>query len=91
MPACCLLVFGKAHLLPYEKSNYQANVPLELVYSDDFGRIKQFSTNGMKYMIMSIDDFFRFVWVYFMNEKFEAFDKLKEFKVEVERETKHST
>ena len=37
-------------------------------------------------MVTYIDDFSRYVWVYFMKEKSEAFTKFKEFKEKIEGE-----
>lgn len=81
---CAGCQYGKAHQLPYDKSNYQAKVPLELVHSDVFGPVKQSSIGGMKYMVTFTDDFSKFVWVYFMKEKSETFSKFKQFKAEAE-------
>ncbi|RVW59275.1 Retrovirus-related Pol polyprotein from transposon TNT 1-94 [Vitis vinifera] len=47
---------------------------------------KQASLSGMKYMVTFIDDFSRYVWVYFMKEKSETFSKFKEFKEMIEAE-----
>lgn len=52
---CAGCQFGKARQLPYEKSNYQANVPLELVHSYVFGPVKQSFMKRIKYMIRFID------------------------------------
>lgn len=84
---CAGCQYGKAHQLPYEDSEFKSKMPLELVHSDVFGPVKQASVSGMKYMITFIDDFSRFVWVDFMKEKSEAFDKFKLFKELVESET----
>lgn len=40
-------------------------------------------------MVTFIDDFSRYVWVYFLKEKSEVFSKFKEFKEKVEREVDH--
>ena len=72
--------------MPYEDSTYRAKELLELVYSDVFGPIKQPSISGFRYMIIFIDDFSRYVWVYFMKEKLEALSKFMEFKKKVEKE-----
>ena len=37
-------------------------------------------------MVTFIDDFLRYVWVYFMKEKSEAFTKFKKFKEKIEGE-----
>jgi transposase InsO family protein len=83
---CAGCQFGKAHQLPYQQSKYRAKEPLELVHSDVFGPIKQASISGSKYMVTFIDDFSRYVWVFFMKEKSEALSKFKEFKEKVESE-----
>jgi hypothetical protein len=59
---------------------------LELIHSDVFGPVKQISLGGMRYLVTFIDDFSRYVWVYFMKEKLETFLKFKEFKEKVEGE-----
>lgn len=41
-------------------------------------------------MVTFIDDYSRYVWVYFMKEKSEVFHKFKDFKGEAERDLKHS-
>ncbi|RVW83189.1 Retrovirus-related Pol polyprotein from transposon TNT 1-94 [Vitis vinifera] len=78
--------YGKAHQLPYEESKWKAKGPLELIHSDVFGPVKQASLSGMKNMVTFIDDFSRYVWVYFMKEKSETFSKFKEFKEMTEAE-----
>lgn len=77
---CAGCQYGKAHQLPYEESKWKAKGPLELIHSDVFGPVKQASLSGMKYMVTFIDDFSRYMWVYFMKEKSETFSKFKEFK-----------
>lgn len=51
-----------------------------------FGKVKQLSVSGFKYMITFIDEFSRFVWVDLMKEKSEALNKFKEFKDKVKTE-----
>jgi hypothetical protein len=85
---CSGCQFGKAAQLPFTSSDHRSNSPLELVHSDVFGPIKQSSMSGMKYMVTFIDDFSRFVWLYFMKEKTEVFSKFKIFEIEAETITK---
>ena len=59
---------------------------MELIHSDVFGPVKQISIGGMRYMVTFIDDFSRYVWVYFMKEKSETFTKFKEFMEKIEGE-----
>ncbi|CAL9028014.1 unnamed protein product, partial [Prunus brigantina] len=83
---CAGCQYGKAHQLPYEESKFKAKEPLELIHSDVFGPVKQPSISGMRYMVTFIDDFSRYVWVFFMKEKSDTFSKFKEFKEIVEGE-----
>ena len=83
---CAGCQYGKAHQLPYKESEHRSKAPLELIHSDVFGPVKQISIQGMRYMVTFIDDFSRYVWVYFMKEKSETFTKFKEFKEKIEGE-----
>ena len=40
----------------------------------------------IRYIVIFIDDFSRYIWVYFMKEKSEAFTKFNEFKEKIEGE-----
>ncbi|RVW47434.1 Retrovirus-related Pol polyprotein from transposon TNT 1-94 [Vitis vinifera] len=83
---CARCQYGKAHRLSYEELKWKAKGSLELIHSDVFGPVKQASLSGMKYMVTFIDDFSRYMWVYFMKEKSETFSKFKEFKKMTEAE-----
>lgn len=83
---CAGCQYGKAHQLPYEESTFRAKESLELIHSDVFGRVKQAFISGMCYMLTFIDDFSRYVWVYFLKQKSEVLDKFKEFRKKVEGE-----
>ena len=72
--------YGKAHQLSYEESKFKAKEPLKLIHFDVFGPVKQASIGGMRYMVTFIDDFSRYLWVFFMEEKYETLSKFKEFK-----------
>ncbi|KAE8730369.1 tir-nbs resistance protein [Hibiscus syriacus] len=78
--------YGKAHQLPYDESKFKAKKSLELIYSDVFGPVKQQSISGMWYMVTFIDDFSRYVWVFFIKEKSDTFSKFKEFRDSAEGE-----
>lgn len=45
------------------------------------------SLGGCRYFVSFIDDYSKKVWVYFLKSKDEAFDKFKEWKLEVENQT----
>ena len=75
--------YEKAHRLPFDKSVSRCIAPLELIHIDLMGPI---SFSGCSYMLIFIDDFTRFTWVYFMNHKSEVLNKFMEFKGTVEGE-----
>ena len=45
------------------------------------------SNSNKRYMISFIDNYSRKVWVYFLVEKLEAFNTLKNYKTRVEKES----
>ncbi len=62
-------------------------MPLELVHTDVCGPFRKRTPRGEEYLILSIDDFSRFVWLGHMKHKDEAFEKFKSFKALVENES----
>lgn len=63
---------------------------LELVHSNICGPITPTSNGGKNYVITFIDDFSQKVWVYFLQEKSEAFEVFKSFKASIEKEADSS-
>ena len=59
---------------------------LELVHSDVCGPMSTQARDGYEYFITFIDDYSRFGYVYLMKQKFEAFEKYKQFKAKVENQ-----
>ena len=43
--------------------------PLELLHMDLFGPIAYISIGGSKYYLVIVDDYSRFTWVFFLQEK----------------------
>ncbi|GKV52289.1 hypothetical protein SLEP1_g58877 [Rubroshorea leprosula] len=76
--------YGKAHRLPFEKSFSRCKAPLDCIHSDLFGPTPT-PYSGFRYMLIFVDDFTRFTWVYFVKEKSEVFLKFQEFKETIER------
>jgi len=58
-----------------------------LIHADLCGPITPISNSNKRYLICFIDDFSRKIWVYFLDEKSEAFIIFKYFKSLVEKET----
>jgi transposase InsO family protein len=53
--------------------------PLELLHMDLFGPIAYISIGGSKYCLVVVDDYSRFTWVFFLQEKSETQETLKTF------------
>jgi hypothetical protein len=49
-----------------------------------FGPVPIPSLGNSMYYVSFIDDFSRYTWIYFLRNKYEVFDKFKEFKALVE-------
>ena len=60
----------------------QSEYPGQLIHSDLCGPISE-SIGGSKYFVTFIDDFTRWVKIYFLRENKEAMVKFKEFEAEV--------
>ena len=64
---------------------YRAKEVLDLVHTDLYEPIRTSAKGGYEYFISFIDDYSRFEYIYLMRHKSEAFEKFKEYKVEVEK------
>jgi transposase InsO family protein len=53
--------------------------PLELLHMDLFGPIAYISIGGSKYCLAIVDDYSRFTWVFFLQEKSQTQETLKGF------------
>ncbi|PRQ29813.1 putative RNA-directed DNA polymerase [Rosa chinensis] len=76
--------FGKSHRLPFGISQSRSKAPLECIHGDLFGPTRTPSFSGLRYMLILVDDFSRFTWVYCIKQKSDAFSKFQEFKEIVE-------
>ena len=71
---------------PFNAKGRRAQDLLELVHSDVCGPMSIQAKGGYEYFITFTDDYSRFGYVYLMKWKSEAFEKFKEFKVEVKNQ-----
>jgi hypothetical protein len=53
--------------------------PLELLHMDLFDLIAYISIDGSKYCLVIVDDYSRFTWVFFLQEKSQTQETLKKF------------
>ncbi|GJT25648.1 retrovirus-related pol polyprotein from transposon TNT 1-94 [Tanacetum coccineum] len=69
-------------LVPSTKSK------LELLHMDLCGPIRVASINGKKYILVIVDDYSRYTWVYFLRTKDEALDIIIDFVNQIQRNLK---
>ncbi|KAK9076273.1 hypothetical protein SSX86_004606 [Deinandra increscens subsp. villosa] len=84
----CLVGKQTRQSFPIE-AQWRASSPLELVHADICGPITPVSNGGNRYFMLIVDDFSRYMWVYMIKTKDEAFNCFKSFKSRVEKETKY--
>ncbi|GJY90608.1 retrovirus-related pol polyprotein from transposon TNT 1-94, partial [Tanacetum coccineum] len=63
---------------------------LELLHMDLCGPMRVASINGKKYILVIVDDYSRYIWVYFLRNKDEAPDMIIDFVTQVQRNLKAS-
>ena len=68
------------------KSTMSTTRPLELLYMDLFGPNTYRSIGGNFYCLVVVDDYSRYTWVFFLNDKANTYDILKKFLTRVENE-----
>jgi hypothetical protein len=61
------------------KNIMTTDMPLELLHMDLFGPIAYISIDGSKYCLVIVDDYSRFTWVFFLQEKSQTQETLKGF------------
>lgn len=85
---CQGCVIGKHPQEKFEKGKAKrASSPLELIHSDLMGPFPHLSINKARYVLTFLDDFTRYTWVYFLRQKSEVFEHLKDFKALVENQS----
>jgi hypothetical protein len=61
------------------KNTMTTDMPLELLHMDLFGPIAYISIGESKYRLVIVDDYSRFTWVFFLQEKSQTQETLKGF------------
>ena len=84
---CESCIMGKLPKSPFSGIGERAKGILELIHFDVCGPMPVQARSDSFYFITFIDDFSRFGWVYLMRYKSEAFEKFREFKNEVEKQS----
>jgi hypothetical protein len=79
---------GKQTRVAFPKSTtFRASKPLELVYVDLCGPITPATIAGNKYFMLVVDDFSRWMQVYMLKCKDQAYDAFVKYKAETENQT----
>ncbi len=82
--ACSL---SKSVYHPLKASIHHVIQPLECVYSNLSGIFPISSLGGSYYYLTLIDEFTRFLWIYFLKEKSHAIKAIKDFIIMIEKQT----
>ncbi|KAK8956512.1 hypothetical protein KSP39_PZI000036 [Platanthera zijinensis] len=75
---------SKAHVQAFPKSGQRSSSPLQVIHGDLWGPSTTMSNGNSKYYFLLVDDYSRFMWIYFLQTKDEAFTIFKQFKTYVE-------
>nr|GEU39745.1 zinc finger, CCHC-type [Tanacetum cinerariifolium] len=82
---CDVCLIGKHSRAPFpKKAKARSTSPLDLVYGDLCGPITPPTPSGKRYIFLLVDDYSRYMWVYFLSTKDQAFDTFKEYKKKIE-------
>nr|GEZ01874.1 zinc finger, CCHC-type [Tanacetum cinerariifolium] len=84
---CDVCLIKKHSRAPFpKKAKVRSTSPLDLVYGDLCGPITPPTPSEKKYIFLLVDDYSRYMWVYFLITKAQAFDTFKEYKKSIENE-----
>nr|GEV81559.1 zinc finger, CCHC-type [Tanacetum cinerariifolium] len=84
---CDVCLIEKHSRAPFpKKAKARSTSLLDLVYEDLCGPITRPTPSGKKYIFLLVDDYSRYMWVYFLSTKDQAFGTFKEYKKSIENE-----
>ncbi|KAL0373382.1 UNVERIFIED_CONTAM: hypothetical protein Sradi_3253900 [Sesamum radiatum] len=87
LPTCESCLKEKMTKKPFVGQSAIANGLLDLIHTDICGPLSTPARRGFSYFISFTDDHSRYDYVYLMRYKFEAFERFKEYRPEVENQT----
>nr|GEZ72457.1 retrovirus-related Pol polyprotein from transposon TNT 1-94 [Tanacetum cinerariifolium] len=77
---CSACEQGKIHQKHHKsKTDFASNKPLYLLHVDFCGPMRVQSINGKRYVLVVVDDYSRYTWVFFLHSKDEAFKVIISF------------
>ncbi|GJW88360.1 retrovirus-related pol polyprotein from transposon TNT 1-94 [Tanacetum coccineum] len=78
---CSACEQGKIHRKHHKsKTAFASNKPLYLLHMDLCGLMRVESINGKRYVLVVVDDYSRYTWVFFLHSKDEASDVIISFR-----------
>ena len=89
-PVCESCLQEKLTKLPFVGQGERATEILSLIHTDVCGPFDVHVRGGYLYFITFTDDYSRYGYVYLMKHKSETFEKFKELRYEVEKQTEKS-
>ena len=85
---CVACALGKQHRKPhFPKSITSINKVLQLLHMDLFGPVNVLSVHKQSYCLVIIDDYSRYTWVFFLVDKSETAELVKQFVILMENQT----
>ena len=81
----CVVAKHQKNYFPYK--NFTTTTKLEILHKELNDPTKTKGFYGERYFMILVDEFSRMMWITFIKDKFEAFDKFKIFKNRVENES----
>nr|GEX98765.1 retrotransposon protein Ty1-copia subclass [Tanacetum cinerariifolium] len=77
---CSKHMMGKIHRKHHKsKTAFASNKPLYLLHMDLYGLMRIQSINGKRYVLVVVDDYSRYTWVFFLHSKDEASEVIISF------------
>ncbi|KAA0035827.1 gag/pol protein [Cucumis melo var. makuwa] len=87
LPPCDSCLEGKMIKRSFTGKGLRTKISLELIHSDLCGPMNVKARGGYEYFISFIDDYSRYGHVYLIQNKFDSFEKFKEYNAEIENES----
>ena len=86
IPTCESCLESKMTKRPFKAKGYRVTKSLELVHTDVCSPMRVQARGGYEYFFTFTDDYSRYGFVYLMRQKFETFDKFREYKADAEKQ-----
>ena len=68
---CVSCQLSKHHALPFSNSDSVSSTPFDLIYYDIWGPALHVTIGVSCYIVISVEDYSRFTWIYLMQNRFE--------------------